>query len=93
MILQGRYFGLQDSPVLLKIIKINDFAIFHVMPLFYVRLFNYTITVFLQYLYQSHYFFVISHVLFVISHVLFCYQSRTFCYARNVDIYVLTKYY
>ncbi len=65
-------------PVLRKIIKINDFAIF--FSCYYLSLcnvlFNYTIfTVFLP-------IFAISHVLFCYQlHVLFCYQSRTFfCY-------------
>ncbi len=72
MILQGHYFGLQDTPCLAKIIKINDFAIFHVITLFYVRLFNYTILLyFYNICYQSRTFLFISHITF-------CYQSRTF---------------
>ncbi len=87
MILQGHYFGLQDTPVLLKIIKINDFAIFHVITLslctFYLTI---NFTVFLQYLLS---------VVLLLSVTYFCYQSHTFVishvliyqyFTLNVDI-------
>ncbi len=37
MILQGRTLDTQDTPVMLKIIKINDFIFLCYYPLFYVR--------------------------------------------------------
>ncbi len=63
MILQGHYFGLQDTCLAKKIIKINDFAIFMLLPSLLCVLFNYTI--------------LLYFTIFASSHVLFCYQSRT----------------
>ncbi len=84
MILQGHYFGLQDTPVLLKRLLKSTILpyFFHVITLcFYVRFIYYIqfycvlrILLSVTYFVISLYFFVISHVLFVISLVLFCYQ-------------------